>query len=78
MSTSVNPVIATNAPAAYDYDYVKEVGTGVYMGRPIRLVSMPADSVDYQSGRYLSGMYAVVTNALDMLDIETTELFDQS
>ncbi|MCA1800436.1 MAG: hypothetical protein LC650_04010 [Actinobacteria bacterium] len=56
----------TTAPEAYDYSYVrrseKPVGEMVlFQGTlPIYRVLMPEESVDYQCGRYASGMYAVM------------------
>ena len=49
--------IITNAPADYDYGYVTQVGTVDLLGRTFRVVTMPADRITYQCGRYQSGMY---------------------
>jgi hypothetical protein len=57
-------LLRTRAPRAYDYGYVIEVGEMPF--RPEkneterdteRLVAIPKESVEYQSGRYASGMY---------------------
>jgi len=56
----------TTAPEAYDYSYVerseKPVGEMVSFhgsNTPIYRVTMPEESVDYQCGRYASGLYGV-------------------
>lgn len=53
-------LLRTRAPQAYDYGYVVEVGTMQGEFGEERLVAMPKDRVEYQSGRYSSGMYTPV------------------
>lgn len=65
--TSKYRLFRTRAPQSYDYGYVIEIGTMLF--RPEkneserdteRLVAIPKESVDYQSGRYASGMYTPI------------------
>ena len=60
-------LLRTRAPQAYDYGYCIEVGVMPF--RPEknetekhteRLIAMPIESVEYQSGRYSSGMYTPI------------------
>jgi hypothetical protein len=53
-------LLRTRAPREYDYDYVVEVGTMAGEFGEERLVAMPEDRVEYQSGRYSSGMFTPV------------------
>jgi hypothetical protein len=53
-------LLRTRAPKAYDYGYCIEIGTMQGEFGEERLVAMPAKSVEYQSGRYMSGMYTPV------------------
>jgi len=53
-------LLRTRAPQAYDYGYVVEVGRMDGESGEERLVAMPHKSVEYQSGRYSSGMYTPV------------------
>lgn len=49
-------LVRTRAPRDYDYGYCVDVGT--VGGAAIeRLVAVPAGKLEYQSGRYSSGMY---------------------
>ena len=51
--------IYTTAPVDYDYGYVRPIADNVAVtdrGKVVRLVAMPAESVDYQCGRYGSGL----------------------
>jgi hypothetical protein len=54
-------LLRTRAPKAYDYDYCIDIGTMPGEFGEERLVAMPADSVNYQSGRYSSGMFTPIT-----------------
>lgn len=74
-----NSLIATSAPVEYDYGYAKQVGKGTYFGKPVRLVQVPTASLDYQAGRYASGMYAAVTNSFDFFThVKEVEMFPQT
>jgi hypothetical protein len=60
-------LLRTRAPQAYDYGYVIEVGTMLPRAEKNeterdaeRLVAIPRESVEYQSGRYASGMYTPI------------------
>lgn len=55
-------LLSTRAPVAYDYGYVIQVGIvpGETEKETERLVAMPKESVEYQSGRYSSGMYTPI------------------
>lgn len=53
-------LLRTRAPQAYDYGYVIEVGTVQGEREPERLVAMPKERVEYQSGRYSSGLYTPI------------------
>lgn len=66
-------LVLTSAPNAYDYGYVVEHATGLtveqYDGQRnpptnVRLVTMPSESVAYQTARYQSGMYMTKTFAV--------------
>lgn len=59
-------VVLTNAPAEYDYGYTIPVRMDVNLdleqrwlnrGWRIRVVHVPTSHVDYQCGRYASGLY---------------------
>lgn len=50
----------TRAPKAYDYGYVVEVGRMDGEFGEERLVAIPKQFADYQSGRYSSGMFTPV------------------
>lgn len=50
--------IATDAPVSYDYGYCREsMEIGVFKNNPVRRVLVPRASVDYQCGRYASGLH---------------------
>ena len=53
-------VIRTSAPKDYDYGYVIELGDApeAKYHKPERLVAMPESRVEYQSGRYSSGLHS--------------------
>jgi len=53
-------LLRTRAPKEYDYGYCVEIGTIAGENGPERLVAMPADRVEYQSGRYSSGLFCPV------------------
>lgn len=53
-------LLRTRAPKAYDYGYVVEIGRMDGEFGEERLVAMPKESVEYQSGRYSSGMYTPI------------------
>lgn len=53
-------LLRTRAPVAYDYGYVIEIGTIPGEFGVERLVAIPFESVEYQSGRYASGMYTPI------------------
>lgn len=53
-NTSEFSMVRTNAPEAYDYGYVISVGTT----DGSRLLAIPSSRVEYQRGRYSSGLYA--------------------
>lgn len=53
-------LLRTRAPQAYDYNYVIEIGKMQGEFGEERLVAMPKRHVEYQSGRYSSGMYTPV------------------
>ena len=52
----------TRAPQAYDYGYCVEVATmpGETERDTERLVAIPRERVEYQSGRYSSGMFTPI------------------
>lgn len=50
----------TRAPQAYDYAYVIEIGKMQGEFGEERLVVIPKRSVDYQCGRYSSGMFTPI------------------
>ena len=54
--TDIYKLLRTRAPKDYDYGYCVEIGT---VGKE-RLVAMSEDRVEYQSGRYSSGMFPAV------------------
>lgn len=53
-------LLRTRAPQNYDYGYCIEVGTMPGEFGVERLVAMPVESVEYQSGRYSSGMFTPI------------------
>ena len=53
-------LLRTRAPVAYDYDYCIEIGTMAGKFGEERLVAVPNDRVEYQSGRYSSGMFTPI------------------
>jgi len=59
--TATFSLLRTRAPKSYDYGYVLEIGRMDGEFGEERLVAMPKKSVDYQSGRYSSGMFTPVT-----------------
>lgn len=58
--TSNYKLLRTRAPQAYDYGYVIEIGTMPGEFGTERLVAIPKENVEYQSGRYSSGMYTPI------------------
>ena len=54
-------LLRTRAPKAYDYDYCIDIGTMQGEFGEERLVAVPKRSVEYQSGRYSSGMFTPIT-----------------
>jgi hypothetical protein len=56
-------LLRTRAPKAYDYDYCIDIGTVKGEWGEERLVALPKRSVEYQSGRYSSGMFTPITCA---------------
>lgn len=50
-------LVLTDAPEAYDYGYTSQLGVADLYPKALRVVSMPPDMVEYQRGRYMSGMY---------------------
>ena len=56
--TSEYSLLRTSAPVDYDYGYVIEIDTCPGLGGKIdRMVAMPKTRVEYQSGRYSSGLF---------------------
>ena len=56
--TSEYSLLRTSAPVDYDYGYVIEIGTCPGLsGKIDRMVAMPKTRVEYQSGRYSSGLF---------------------
>lgn len=53
-------LLRTRAPQAYDYDYVIEIGRMQGESGEERLVAMPKERVNYQGGRYSSGLFTPV------------------
>lgn len=53
-------LLRTRAPKDYDYGYVIEIGKMQGEFGEERLVAMPQERVNYQSGRYASGMYSPI------------------
>ena len=53
-------LLRTRAPQCYDYGYVIEIGTMPGEFGEERLLAIPKESVEYQSGRYSSGMYTPI------------------
>lgn len=53
-------LLRTRAPQSYDYGYVIEIGKMPGEFGEERLVCIPKTYVDYQSGRYASGMYTPI------------------
>jgi hypothetical protein len=53
-------LVRTRAPVDYDYGYCVQVGVVTTEFGEERLVAMPKDRVEYQSGRYGSGMFSAV------------------
>jgi hypothetical protein len=60
--TAEYKLLRTRAPQSYDYGYVIEIGVmpGQTERDTERLIAMPKESVEYQSGRYSSGMYTPI------------------
>lgn len=52
-------LVRTTAPKSYDYGYVIEIGVipAETERDTARLVAMPRENVEYQTGRYSSGLY---------------------
>lgn len=53
-------LLRTRAPVAYDYSYVITIGRMDGEFGEERLVAIPKRSVEYQSGRYASGMFTPI------------------
>lgn len=53
-------LLRTRAPKSYDYAYVIDIGTMPGEFGEERLVAIPKRSVEYQSGRYASGMHTPI------------------
>lgn len=53
-------LLRTRAPQSYDYGYVIEIGKMNGEFGEERLVVVPKRSVEYQSGRYASGMFSPI------------------
>lgn len=52
-------LVSTRAPESYDYSYCIDVATT--LGDPTeRLVAIPRERLEYQSGRYSSGMFTPI------------------
>jgi hypothetical protein len=58
--TATFSLLRTRAPKSYDYGYVIDIGTMPGEFGEERLVAIPKRSVEYQSGRYSSGMYTPI------------------
>ena len=58
--TATFSLLRTRAPKAYDYSYVIEIGTMPGEFGEERLLAIPKRSVEYQSGRYSSGMFTPI------------------
>jgi hypothetical protein len=58
--SDIYKLVRTRAPKDYDYAYCVDVGRVDGMSSEERLVAMPADKVEYQSGRYSSGMFTPI------------------
>jgi len=58
--TAKYKLLRTRAPVAYDYGYVVEIGTMPGEFGEERMVAIPKESVEYQSGRYCSGMFTPI------------------
>jgi hypothetical protein len=56
-------LLRARAPQSYDYGYCIEIGKMAGEFGEERLVAMPKKSVDYQSGRYSSGMFTPIVCA---------------
>lgn len=61
--TSNYSLLRTRAPRAYDYDYVIEIGRMDGEFGEERIVAIPKSRVEYQSGRYSSGLYTPISCA---------------
>jgi len=59
--TPMFSLLRTRAPKEYDYSYVITIGRMDGEFGEERLVAIPKRSVEYQSGRYSSGMYTPIT-----------------
>lgn len=56
--------VLTNAPVAYDYGYTTDLGDEVQTERfTLRTCIAPDSHVDYQIGRYQSGLYVAFKGA---------------
>lgn len=55
-------LVSTTAPQSYDYGYCIEVGVvpGSDGRKDERLVAVPRERLEYQSGRYSSGMHTPI------------------
>ena len=54
-------VVATNAPVAYDYEYVVQL----HAHEDWRTILVPTSHRNYQEGRYRSGLYQFITDPID-------------
>jgi hypothetical protein len=61
--TSKYSLLRTRAPRAYDYEYVIEIGRMDGEFGEERIVAIPKSKVEYQSGRYSSGLYTPISCA---------------
>lgn len=58
--TPMFALLRTRAPKEYDYGYIIEIGRMAGEFGEERLVACPKRSVEYQSGRYSSGMFTPI------------------
>lgn len=56
--------VLTNAPEAYDYGYARDLDNVVVTDRfPLRTLVVPTSHIEYQIGRYQSGLYVTFRSA---------------
>lgn len=71
--------VFTTAPEAYDYAYVEVVNPKVATdkkGKVFRELKIPTDRVEYQCGRYGSGLYPVYRMDLEWGRTNWAQLFE--